>query len=700
MNSILDELHEETIELLVLEGFGRIVEAPVHEKIATILADRARVIDELETLKHHYQQAGVNSSTPLDSMSTMSLNNNKNKNGTNAMSIAKSLEEFTSSGSFNNQIDKQRHLDKIDLLESECDILKSANSKLSTQIGEYRQKYEALNTQNCNNMNQIRDLNKEIEELKDKMSKMNKVPESLDPDEEFNKQHLIAKLNQDNIMLKEEMDKLYDEISSFEVENKQLKGDNKLKGDEINKLRKEIDDLNNELDELVQFKTNYDRLKQEHEKLSASIKLHDQLLNEKLTSPRLNISISSSNGSNLTPSSSFIKKSSPLTGGDEKSVNPQLELDWIRGKLIMIICAFTFQLSPVLFILGENEKLLLDLEKAQNKLNDKINQYQHLKEQLEVKDEQMKEFIEKYEKQQTTSDDVLGLQRKILDLEHDLAKEKENNQLVIDKNEEQTRDLMKKNDQLWSQAMNLEQSNKEAMLIIQEQNKAIQTLERKIDEANEKLKTLEDEKLDIMRMRDKFESDLSELSKEYDASNQEYTRFKEEKLNEIEINQSEIQNLKQRIDDLSESLNHLEKVNQGLQVDLDSLNKEKSFILNQNETTQCKVLQDVLSWQEKYTEVNFQLNKTKKENEQYEQVVKEKSDMVTAMEKERAEMVILLKQEALEKKDALDKLKQLDSLMNKNTEKVEELNEKYHKAEIQKSRLEVKLKEVRSLRFI
>ena len=37
----------------------------------------------------------------------------------------------------------------------------------------------------------------------------------------------------------------------------------------------------------------------------------------------------------------------------------------------------------------------------------------------------MKEFINKYEKKETNNDDLLNLQSKILDLEHELNKERE-----------------------------------------------------------------------------------------------------------------------------------------------------------------------------------------------------------------------------------------------------------------------------------
>lgn len=73
-------------------------------------------------------------------------------------------------------------------------------------------------------------------------------------------------------------------------------------------------------------------------------------------------------------------------------MSPNLELEWIRGQ---------------------NEKLLLDLEKTENKLKAKIEQNNNLKAQLAAKDDEMKSFIEKYEKEHTTDNDLLKQQKKV-----------------------------------------------------------------------------------------------------------------------------------------------------------------------------------------------------------------------------------------------------------------------------------------------
>ena len=101
----------------------------------------------------------------------------------------------------------------------------------------------------------------------------------------------------------------------------------------------------------------------------------------------------------------------------------KLELDWIRG---------------------ENEKLLLDLEKVQLKLNEKSLSLTSLKVLLAEKDEQMGVFISKYENQnQTNDDDLLSMQKKVLELEHMLSAERDEKLVELESNEERQKDLLK-----------------------------------------------------------------------------------------------------------------------------------------------------------------------------------------------------------------------------------------------------------------
>ncbi len=186
----------------------------------------------------------------------------------------------------------------------------------------------------------------------------------------------------------------------------------------------------------MQFKANYESLKLDYDKLNAQM----QLNTSQTESPRR---------SNLTPVNSFKAKQqqqqveSPSAASPENS-KARLELDWMRG---------------------ENEKLLLELEKVQAKLDEKCAGYSSLRATLAEKDEQMNAFISKYEDSaaanQTPDDgDLLAMQKKMLELEHLLAGEKEERLAEMETNEERQRDLLKRNDSLWSQLTSMEESYK------------------------------------------------------------------------------------------------------------------------------------------------------------------------------------------------------------------------------------------------
>jgi chromosome segregation ATPase len=640
-----EEINEELIEMLVLEGFGKIVEMPSHEKIAVILADRARLIEELnqistelDTVKKeakldsgsHAQYASTNSLTP-------STSTDKNSSNDEASTLLLSTV----------QSEKARLTEKIDMLVVEIELLKSANAKLSSNWKEFRDQYEHLNAQNNGNLEQVRQLNAEIEELKAEQDKLNKT--CMDDTSSLaieSAQMENVKLKEDNFNLKEEIDKLYEEIGRFEVESKQLKDENKSRLSEVTTLKKEIEDLNNELDELLQFKANYDRLKKDYDKLSASLKLHDQLLNEKLASPRVG---SQTPASLLSSSSSFLN--SKKSEENKSHSNPQLELDWIRG---------------------ENEKLLLDLEKAQNKFNDKIGQYARLKEQLEVKDEEMKSFIEKYEHKQTSQDDVLSLQKKILELEHELDSESEERQKELEQNQERHDDLLKRNDQLWLKLSNAEQSYAEVVKIVEQQGKANEALEMKKIELTRQIALLEDDKVSEMAAKENLieekqslESELDEFKLELEDLNKKYAILIEEKFNDNAANEAAIVSLTTKITGLTEELRNREASLQTMRMDVESLNKEKAFIISQNESTQSKVLHDLMSLQEKFADVNFRFDKASKENAKFEALLKEKTEALEISDSERKDLIISLKKESIEKTEAVEKLNQLDALLIK-----------------------------------
>lgn len=215
----------------------------------------------------------------------------------------------------------------------------------------------------------------------------------------------------------------------------------------IKKLKREIDALNNELDDLLEYKANFERMKTEYDKLS---KNHEKILNEKLTlaSPRKS-SIAAANSLSPTP----LK--------DDTSKSSHLELEWMKG---------------------ENTKLTLELEKTEAKLKERLAQYNELKLQLAAKDEEMKSFIGRYEREQTTGDDLLNLQKKILELEDELGQERDERQKEADTNEKKHDEMLKRNDQLWSQKNTFQTKLDEALEVINEQGEQIRTLENKISD--------------------------------------------------------------------------------------------------------------------------------------------------------------------------------------------------------------------------
>ncbi len=179
------------------------------------------------------------------------------------------------------------------------------------------------------------------------------------------------------------------------------------------------------------------------------------------------------------------------------------------------------------------------MEKTQSKLNEKIAQCNDLKEQLLEKDEEMKEFISKYEKKETNNDDLLNLQSKILDLEHDLNKEREKHAIEIEESEERLKDLLKRNDHLWSQMTKLEQNYKDATEIIKNLNQDVEMLEDKLKSFEQKIAIITKEKSDEIHLKEKqieinknLEKDLANLKYKLSEINSKYDFLSTEKYNE------------------------------------------------------------------------------------------------------------------------------------------------------------------------
>lgn len=527
-----EDLSEGTIEMLILEGFGKIVGAPTHEKIAVILADRHRLQEELSALK-------------------------------NTVPFSLELEEFNSQ---------------------------------QTELENLRQ--------------QVKELNKKINE--DDSSGSSNSDDLLKMEN--------TKLKLDNQNLRSEVEKLYDEIGIFESETKQLKEESKC-------FQTEIENLNNELDELIQYKLNYEHLKKEYDKLSSCLKHHEKLLNEKLSSPRLQ------------------SAAIPQAKNEEKNLKtPKLELEWIRG---------------------ENEKLLLDLEKTQTKLNDKISQYNELKSQIALKDDEMKEFIKKYEQNETTKDDILLLQKKIINLENDLDREKEDHQKSIELGEERLKELLQRNDNFWSQLNNLDIMYQDSLNLVKEQNERILELESEKKNLNEKTNELNENlkanSINNEELKTKVK-DQELIIKNFEINSKNLQESLEKEKNCFE---DRIQCLDKEILNLNEKITLFEKNEFNFKLEIESLNKEIKFIVSQNEQQNSKLMQDYLALQEKYNKASFEMEMANVANLEKNKIVSEKNDMAIKLESEKNSLSLKLEQEKMEKNQFYDRMKSLESINEK-----------------------------------
>lgn len=610
--------------MLVLEGFGNIVELPTHEKLAVLLTERTKLIEENKLLK-------------LETDNLIETSNNIDKYECDLQALKLVNDKLT-----NEIIQLKNQVTNLEEINKENDLILVENTKFKQELAKLK-----------SNTNEVKKLVKSAQtsiDYEDSEENMAIIEAS---------KFEIAKLKEDNINLKLEMDKLYDEIGQFELENRQLKDENKKsiiemenlnnlvlntkktemakttnsskeQLNEIKKLKQEILDLNNELDDLVQYKDNYENLKLDYDKLNATIQLNSEKLQ-----------------------TAMINKQKPGTQPEPEPVKnkAQLELEWIKN---------------------ENEKLLLELEKVQAKLDEKNQKFNELKQQIATKDEQMNEFIDKYEKRQTTDDDSLKLQKRILELEHELTKEKEDCVIEMESNEERQKDLLKRNDQLWSQSNKMENNYKEAMDIIRQQTERIRNLEIKINELEKSILDLDDllkqEKQineNLYSKNEILELKLTDSLNQLEESEQMNSKLTKENLADNEKNELKISQLQNDLTNLNAKLKDTETFNQNLKFEIDSLNKEKTFIISQNESTHQKVLQDYFSLQEKYTGVNYQFNKLSKDNQQIELAIKEKEALLNQIESEKNELNLNLKQESRDKSDLIDKLKNSELTISK-----------------------------------
>lgn len=169
--------------MLIYEGFGKVVEAPNHEKIAVLLHDRCTKVEEINQLK-------------------------------------KKLDTLSESAA------------RAETLDFEIDNLKLVNEKVCNELVQLKNQnanLEEINSENEVIINEnislkieLNKLNKELDKFSLKDDETSETIDKLDA----NKVE-IAKLKEDNLNLKMEIDRLYDEISSFETECKELREQNK-----------------------------------------------------------------------------------------------------------------------------------------------------------------------------------------------------------------------------------------------------------------------------------------------------------------------------------------------------------------------------------------------------------------------------------------------------------------------------------------
>lgn len=94
-----------------------------------------------------------------------------------------------------------------------------------------------MRSTNENLSNQLTELLDSSAEQGTFVNKMSKSDDNLEENEEASLLRLeVSKLDKDNMQLKMEVEKLYDEIGQFEIETKQLKGNNNINNEKKNIL--------------------------------------------------------------------------------------------------------------------------------------------------------------------------------------------------------------------------------------------------------------------------------------------------------------------------------------------------------------------------------------------------------------------------------------------------------------------------------
>jgi chromosome segregation ATPase len=208
----------------------------------------------------------------------------------------------------------------------------------------------------------------------------------------------------------------------------------------------------------------------------------------------------------------------------------------------------------------------------------------------------------------------------------------------------------------------------DALLVINEQNEQIQTLEAKLSETESKQESLKSELKANELEKNELAAKIVKLESELEVSLDEIKELKElreERRQENDSFENEINKLRDQISKLEQEKSKMEKLNLSLEQKIEALNKEKAFIVNQNEQQHKTVLSDYLSLQEKLTDLNYQINRLTSENSELKSFSKESKTMLENYENDFNELSSKFKQEVDEKNDALNKAKHFETMLEK-----------------------------------
>ena len=347
----------------------------------------------------------------------------------------------------------------------------------------------------------------------------------------------------------------------------------------------------------------------------------------------------------------------------QQQVKPQLELDWIRG---------------------ENEKLLLEMERLQTKMADKTRQCVQMREQLASREAEWRSFVNKCDRNALSNADVVDSQRRVLALEEQVRACRDEHMQTIDANEERQNDLLKRNDQLWLQLTQLETSYNEALDVLRERTRSLEVAEARRAESDAHSLSAQSERDAERALKEAAEAKVSQLQHQLD----ECKRMREAS----EARESELLAEKSV---LGERVETLERAERAFRAEIESLGKEKAFIVGQSVVTHEKLLSDLLSLQDKQTSASCQLETARAECEQMRAALGDKQARVAQLEASAAQLSAQLKRETDEKLDGLERIKTLNYQVIQLNESVLDTTERLNRTEAHKLKLDAKCKEVR-----